>query len=210
MSLRSKLSSLIIASFLTSSVYAADMETNNNKGGGLFIEPAVTYESGTLKLTYPAPFSSSSETVRGLGIGARIGVHFYDVLFAALDLRYSKPRYESAALSDSADANAYNGGVTVGMQTPLAGLRLWGTYIADGMLDPDVIRGVDLKYTGFNGYRVGGGFYIAMVSVNLEYQEAKYKSNSATLGGFFAPGSLDNVYGTQTGYIVSVSFPFAL
>lgn len=195
---------------LSTSVFADDMTTNNNKSGGLFIEPAVTYESGTLKLTYPAPFSSSNETITGLGIGARLGVHFYDVVFAALDLRYSKPRYNSSALNDSANAQAYNAGVTLGMQTPVAGLRIWGTYIADGMLDPDTINNVDVKYSGFNGYRIGGGLYIAMVSVNLEYQEAKYKTNSVSAYGVFGPGSLDNVYGTQTGYIVSVSFPLAL
>ncbi len=210
MTTKNKMGSLLVGLLMTTSAYAADMETNNNKGGGLFIEPALTYESGTLKLTYPAPGGSSNETVRGLGIGGRLGFHFYDVLFGALDLRYSKPRYESAVLSESGDATAYNGGLTLGMQTPLAGIRIWGTYIADGMLAPSVIRGVEVKYTGFNGYRVGGGFYIAMVSINLEYQEAKYKSNTISSPGLFAPGSLDNVYGTQTGYIVSLSFPFAL
>lgn len=209
MTLKTKLAAALFTLAFSTTVFA-DMETNNNQGGGLFIEPAVTYETGTLKITYPAPFSSSNETVRGLGLGARIGFHFYDVLFGALDLRYSKPKYESAALGDSADATAYNGGLTLGVQTPLAGIRVWGTYIADGMLDPDSIRSVDLKYTGFNGYRIGGGFYIAMVSINLEYQEAKYKNNSVTSVGPFTPGTLDNVYGTQTGYIVSVSFPFAL
>lgn len=210
MTITSKLAAAVVTILISTSVFAADMETNNNHGGGLFIEPSVTYETGTLKLTYPAPFSSSNETVRGVGLGARIGFHFYDVLFGALDLRYSKPRYESAALGDSADATAYNGGLTLGVQTPLAGIRIWGTYIVDGMLDPDSIRSVDLKYTGFNGYRIGGGIYIAMVSINLEYQEAKYKSNAVTSVGPFTPGALDNVYGTQTGYIVSVSFPFAL
>ncbi len=203
------ISPIILGALLSVTAFADDTMTNNNHGSGLFIEPAITYESGTLKLDYPG-FGSSNENVKGFGLGARIGFHCYDVLFVAADLRYSKPRYESSALNDSADSQAYNGGVTLGVQTPLAGLRIWGTYIADGMLDPDKMGALDIKYTGFNGYRVGGGFYIATVSLNLEYQVAKYKSNSVSFTPISGASSFDNVYGTQTGYIASVSFPIAM
>ena len=41
-------------------------------GVGLFVDPAVTYESGQTSTTYPAPFSNASGTSNGLGIGARL------------------------------------------------------------------------------------------------------------------------------------------
>ena len=179
------------------------------KPGGLFLEPAVTYESGTLKVTYPFPFSDSNETVTGYGFGLRLGGHIADIFILAADIRYAQPTYTSSALGSSASSKAINLGATVGLQTPIFGLRVWNTFILDGSLDPDTINNVNVKYEGFNGYRLGAGLYIAVVSVNLEYQEAKYKSTSVDRAGPFAIGSLDNVNGTQKSYILSVSFPIA-
>ena len=180
-------------------------------GGGLFLEPALTYQKGSLKVQYPTPFlSDSNENINGYGLGVRAGVHFADILFLAADIRYSQPNYESTALNGSAKAHALNYGVTLGLQTPFFGIRLWNTFILDGSLNPDAINSVDVEYKGFNGYRIGGGLYIAIISLNLEYQEAKYKSTNVQSAGPFAPGTLDNVNGTEKSIILSVSFPLAL
>lgn len=181
------------------------------KVGGLFLEPGLTYENGSLNLRYPAPvLSDSNENIKGYGFGLRVGGHFADILFLAGDIRYSQPNYESSALNGSSSSQAVNYGVTLGLQTPILGLRVWNTFILDGKLDPGSISNVDVEYTGFNGYRIGGGLYIAFISLNLEYQEAKYKGTNVKNSGAFAAGALDNVNGTEKSYILSVSFPIAL
>lgn len=201
-----KLKTLIYTALLSAVVTT----TAQADTGGLFVEPAVTYETGTLKLTYPPPSNSSDENIKGFGLGVRLGFHVYDVIFLAFDARYSKPNYDSSALGTSADSSAYNAGLTLGLQTPVAGLRVWGTYIADGMIDPNEINNVNMKYSNFTGYRVGAGIYVAVVSINLEYQEAKYGKTTVENVGPFAGGTLDDVNGTQKSWIVSLSFPIAL
>lgn len=178
--------------------------------GGFFVEPAVTYESGYTNLKYPAPFSDSKEDVKGFGLGLRGGLHFYDILFVAVDGRYSQPRYKSSALGDSVNAKAANIGLTLGAQTPFLGVRVWGTYLMDGFLNPDKLNSVDVKFSGTNGYRVGAGVYVAMISVNLEYQEAKYSDTIVESLGPFTVGSLNSIEANQKSYILSVSFPLAL
>jgi hypothetical protein len=176
----------------------------------IFVEPSLTQESGTLVITNPTTFSGDQdEKVSGLGVGLRAGLHFYEVLFAAADVRYSRPRYESEAMNGSADATAHNLGVTLGGQVPLFGLRVWGTSILDGQLNPETINAADVKYTGFKGYRVGAGIKILLVSLNLEYQEAKYNTGELESFGPFTSGATAGLDGMQKSYIVSVSFPFA-
>ena len=199
---------LISALLLSSVAFAQGNQNREIKGGGLFVEPALTYETGTLNVRYPAPFNTdSNENVKGYGLGLRVGGHVADIFILAADVRYSQPDYESTALNGSAQAKALNYGATVGVQTPFLGIRVWSTFILDGDLDPDKINGTDIKYTGFNGYRIGAGLYVAVVSVNLEYQEAKYKDSIVESFGF---GSLNGVEGTQKSYVLSVSFPIAM
>jgi hypothetical protein len=178
--------------------------------GGLFIEPAITYESGTIDINYPAPFSDSKEDVKGYGLGLRAGLHFHEILFVAVDGRYSQPNYNSSALGESTNSTASNLGLSIGAQTPLFGLRVWGTYVMDGILNPDKVNLVDLEYTGMNGCRVGAGLYVAIVSVNLEYQETKYSGITIESLGPFADGSLNNLEAVQKSFILSVSLPLAL
>ena len=96
------------------------------RAGGLFLEPALTYQNGSLNLKYPAPVSAdSNEDVKGYGLGARLGGHFADILFVAADIRYAQPDYESSALGGgTAKAQALNYGATLGLQTPFFGIRV--------------------------------------------------------------------------------------
>ncbi len=199
---------LISTLLLSFTAFAQDNQNREIKGGGLFVEPALTYETGTLTVRYPVPFTSDSkENVKGYGLGLRVGGHVADIFLLAADVRYSQPDYESTVLNGSALAKALNYGATVGIQTPFLGIRIWNTFILDGNLDPDKINGINIKHTGFNGYRLGAGLYVAVVSVNLEYQEANYKDFSVESFGF---GSVSGVEGKQKSYILSVSFPIAM
>lgn len=203
-----------IAVFTTTALSFTAAQAQDAKEGGLFLEPSVTYEQGEMTVTYPAPLRSSTEKTTGLGLGLRLGYHAYQSLFIALDGRYSQPKYDSQAIGSSADATAYNIAATLGAQTPFAGLRVWGSYIFDGQLDPkdlsNALGPVDAKFSGQTGYRVGVGLYVAVVSVNLEYQDTKYGTTTLDKLGPFTPGTTSGIDGKDRKYILSVSFPMAL
>lgn len=199
-----------IAPLILGSLFAfSSMASAEIKDGGIYLEPAITYQTGDTTVTYPGPFSDSTEKVKGLGLGVRLGMHVHETIFLAVDGRYARPNYESSALNGSADADASNLGLTLGAQTPLAGIRVWGTYILTGNLNPQEISGVDVKFNDFKGYRVGGGLYIGSIGVNLEYQDAKYDSTTIEKAGPIS-GNLDSVKGSDKSYILSVSFPVSL
>ncbi|MBK7891384.1 MAG: hypothetical protein IPJ84_11210 [Bdellovibrionales bacterium] len=103
---------------------------------GLFLEPMATYELGSTSTNYPSPLRSSSGNIDGLGIGARVGFHFSEALFAGGDLRYSMPRFDDSSVNYNAKAVSTNWGLVVGMQMPTLGLRVWGTYLLGGELNP--------------------------------------------------------------------------
>lgn len=186
-----------------------DHEEKADKGG-LFIEPSLTYQWGDTTVSYPAPLDSSDEGVVGLGLGMRLGFHVYESLFLALDGRYAWPEYDSSAAGERVDAQAYNAAATLGLQTPLAGVRVWGSYIFAGELNPDSFdNGVDVKFRDMRGYRVGAGLYVGTVSVNLEYQDADYDNTKLQDAGVFT-GTTDSVSAEDRSYILSLSFPMAL
>lgn len=191
----------------TQTTTTEETEEDKEKKGGLFVEPMLTYEQGDVELTYPAPFNSSKEDLKGGGIGLRFGGHIRESLFLAVDGRYSRVDYKSSVLNGEADAAAYNAGVTLGVQTPVAGLRVWGTYIFGGELDPEKIGNIDGKYEEMKGYRVGVGLYVKVVSINLEYQDAKYGKIEINDGTTITNNA---VKPEQKSTVLSVSFPIAL
>lgn len=178
--------------------------------GGLFLEPMLTYQDLKADVEYPNTFlSDSSGSVKGAGLGLRLGGHVLDTLFLAADVRYSEPVYKDSNFS--ANAKSQNYGLTLGMQMPIAGLRIWGTYVADGILDPKEDNNVDLKFKEAKGHRLGVGLHIAAFSVNLEYQSLKYGSTDLEkLGPFTNINAQDNISLTESGMIASVSFPITL
>ena len=178
---------------------------------GLFVEPAVTYERGDTSVTYPSPLSNSTGHSNGLGIAARLGFHISEVIFAGIDARYSKPHFTDSALGYDASATSTTWGPVVGVQMPVVGLRVWAGYILGGVLDPDSSQNIDVKYSGANGYRIGAGFRVLLVSLNLEYQQLNY--GSATLqqvGPFNTNTTFDSVKLGNNSWIASVSFPLEL
>jgi hypothetical protein len=183
----------------------------NASVSGLFFEPALTYEVGETKLNYPTPFNSSAEDILGLGLGARLGFHIKNALFFALDLRYSMPEFSDSATNYKTESTSSSWGPVIGLQVPSGGFRVWGTYLADGELNPKESNGIDMKFSEANGFRVGTGIRLANLSLNLEYQELKYNKAELERSTIF-PTIIDfnNTSLESKLWIVSLSFPFGL
>jgi hypothetical protein len=178
---------------------------------GFWVEPMITYEKNDTKTDFPAPFSNSTGTTEGAGLGARLGFQFADIFFVGIDGRYAKPRYKDSSNNLDADSTKYNYGPMVGVQTPLLGIKVWGQYILDGVLDPEASNNTNFKYEKAYGTRVGLGVHFVAVSINLEYQDIKY--NSATIeqaGPFTSTNAQDNINLHEQGYVVSIGFPIGL
>lgn len=183
----------------------------NESAFGPFVEPSLTYESGSTEANFPSPISHSTGSADGLGIGARVGFHFSEIFFAGLDGRYSRPNFTDSSVNYDASAVAANWGPVVGIQLPIIGLRAWASYVAGASLDPEKSGSFDVNFKDGSGYRIGAGYKIAMVSLNLEYQQLSYDETSLEqLGPFSTNTSLSNVKLKNDSWIVSVSFPYAL
>ncbi len=178
--------------------------------GGLFIEPMLTYESGTSEVKFPSPAGSSDSDIDGFGVGARLGFHIHEAVFLGIDGRYSMPSYKNDDTNIETDATAYNWGPVVGIQMPTTlGLRLWASYIAGAQIDLEKDQGIDLKFKDGSGYRIGGGIKLAAVSLNLEYQEIRYEKTELQDAGFFS-GDTRDIDSENHSLILSVSFPISI
>lgn len=186
----------------------ASADTSNS---GLFIEPAFTYELGSAAVDYPTPLSSSTGSSNGLGLGAKVGFHLSEALFIALDGRYSMPQYKDSSVNYDAQAISTNWGPVVGVQMPNIGLRIWGALILGGELNPQKSGSFDVDFKKATGYRIGTGFRVFAVSLNLEYQQIKYSETILEQIGPFSSGSaLNDVKLENKSWLIGVSFPLEL
>lgn len=194
---------------LCSSLIFGSSVTLAEDGGGLFVEPAVTYETSKFDVNYPG--TSSDGKTNGFGLGARLGFHVSEVFFAGLDGRYSMLKIEdnNSVFNYDSDGAAYNWGPVVGIQMPDIGLRVWASYIVDARYNPDADGNLDFQFSKGKGYRVGAGFHLSSVSLNLEYQDVNYDRTDAQQLGPFT-GSFDDVELKNKTWIVSVSFPIEI
>lgn len=198
--------------FLLASVLIVGLGTSlsaqaqEQRGGGLFVEPGLFYESGTTTTQYPT--GDSGGTNKGLGVSGRLGFHIGDAFFLAADARYSMPKFSDGRIDASGDA--YQVGPVVGLQTPVAGLRVWAEYIAQAQLDPGGSNNFDLKFKNGTGFAVGGGFRLLALSLNLEYQRLNYGTTEVQSLGGFNIGDTDNTKLKNEAWIASVSFPIEL
>lgn len=110
------------------------------------------------------------------------------------------------------DAKAWNVGPVIGIQMPTdLGIRVWGSYILAGEVDPDKDKEVDLKFKSGNGFRLGVGVKLLMVSVNAEYQKIKYdETRVQSLAVFDSGSTTDNVSLDNESVVLSVSFPVSI
>jgi hypothetical protein len=200
-----------IFSTLCLMLIAGQFANAEGSNSGLFVEPALTYELGTATVDYPSPLSTSSGSANGLGLGAKLGFHFSEAFFVAFDGRYSMPQYTDSSVSYDAKSVSTNWGPVVGVQMPDIGIRIWGTLILGGELNPEQSGSFDVAFKKASGYRIGTGFRISAVSLNLEYQQLKYEETNLEQFGPFSPSStLSGVNLDNKSWIASVSFPLEL
>lgn len=179
----------------------------NTAHAQLFLEPNVTYETGKANFESNSGIINFSGDLKGLGVGLRAGTHMGDVIFLGLDAHYSEPEYSSSNYSTK--TRSLLGGVTVGAQTPYAGIRVWGTYYPLGTLDQDRTQGLQMKFSEPQIYKLGAGVRISSFSVNLEYLNGDYKkseiqNDASTFAAF------DRASAKRESWLLGVSFPFAL
>lgn len=197
--------------FLTASLVGISPIWAEAKAYGLFAEPGVTYEIGNSEITYPSPFSNSSGESNGFGLMGRFGMHFSETFFAAIDGRFKMVRFKDSTNNYNADATGYDIAPVIGVQIPDIGLRVWGSYVLLGMLDPKESNSVDLKFEEATGLRVGAGFRLMSVSINLEYQDLSYgKTALEQLGPFASVGDSNSIELQNESYTLSVSFPLEI
>lgn len=199
---------------LAAPAFGAEGDGEGEKaGGGFFVEPMLTLsrEDADIKTSTIPLFDDTSGIVNSYGVGAKVGMHINDVFFAGLDGRFNRSKIDDSSYG-SASGNAYNIGATAGVQMPVVGLRVFGTYVPFGQFDPQSgSQGVDVKFKKAKGFRVGAGFRIASVSLNLEYQELKYDDTEVQSVG--SSGAINGTTGVDyetKGWVASVSFPLDL
>lgn len=189
----------------------AQSDSESSSPVGIFVEPAVTYETSNSSIHYPSPLSDSTGSLTGFGLGGRLGIHLSEIVFAGIDGRYSMPYFKDSSTNYGANATAANWGPVLGVQMPIVGLRVWGSYVMGGILDPENSGGYDVKFSEAKGYRIGAGFKVMIVSLNLEYQNLKYGATTLEKIGPFSPGTgFNDVNLTNDTWIVSASMPIGL
>lgn len=197
--------------FGLAALFSFGAQAQSDVFGGLFVEPSVTYETGAGNINYPGPFSNSSGTSDGFGLGAKLGAHLNEAFFLGLDFRYGMPQFKDSSVHYSARATSANWGPVIGMQMPNIGMRLWASYVVDGELNPERSGNFDVRFRNASGYRIGTGFKVASLSLNVEYNQLKYgKTILEQLGPFASDSEFSNVNLENNGWLASVSFPLAL
>jgi len=192
---------------------STNADQNDRQRIGLAIEPMIIYaqEEGEIKTSgLPVISDDTSATSTGVGFGLKLGGHVGSIVTAGVDGRYLRTRFQDSAYG-AADSSKYTVGPTVGVQMPVAGLRLWGTYVPFGQYDPQAgNRGFDVRFQEPQGYRVGAGFHIGPVSLNLEYENIKFNQTKLqSLGDVRFSSNSDINYDSQS-WNGSVSFPLEL
>lgn len=188
-------------------------DADRRDAGGFFIEPMLIagLDDSEIKTSQlPIVTDDTSGRVETAGLGLRFGGHLGEVFFLTADGRYNRINFRDS-FYDSASGYASNYGVTLGGQTPFFGVRVWGTSVLGGEMDPGSgASGLDVKFNNARGYRVGAGLHVAAVAVNIEYQDLTYGSSTVQSVGSLGVGGDVDVDMTQRGTQLSLSFPVEL
>lgn len=189
---------------------AALAQDGSGTSGGLFLEPSLTYEQGKGEIDFKS-IAQPDGDLKGWGLGLRFGGHVSDILFLALDANYSQPKFTDDNGNFDYDLKSWLLGVTLGAQTPVAGLRVWGSYIPLGevTLDGRGSNDTNVVYKEPQIWKIGAGFRVSMVSINLEYMQGDYTKLHVKNAGTLLSGDYDGD-ATRKSWIASVSFPLAL
>lgn len=218
MSLRKTVLAFLIAS-MGSQVWAQEATTApsetrvDRSSGGFYVEPMLIYtqDDTSIKTSQlPIITDDTSGKVTATSLGARVGAHVADIFFIGADGRYGRSRMQDS-FYESADASIYNYGITAGVQTPIFGVRLWGTSILGGEFDPaSGVQNLDLKFKNARGYRVGAGVHVLAFSLSLEYQDLNYSDTEVQSLGNLQANRTIGVDAAQNGYSLSIGFPIEM
>jgi hypothetical protein len=176
---------------------------------GLFIEPGMTFEGSDGSANFSLPIGSTAVGLKAFGVMARVGFHINEIVFVAADGRYSRGSFKLNGNGGyESTTHSHNWGITAGAQMPIAGARLWASYIAGGMIDPNPSNQLDVKFSGATGWRIGVGFHILSISLNFEYQKMGYGNLEVQQFGPFTNATVfDGTELTNKSYIMSITFP---
>jgi hypothetical protein len=179
---------------------------------GVFLEPMLLGSSENFSMKssqLPLIASNTSGTSTGYGLGIRLGAHLSE-FFLGVDGRYDREQMTDS-FYQAATADVYSYGPTAGVQMPYAGLRLMGTYVMGGQFNASPgVSGLQLNFQKPTGWRVGLGFHLGSVSLNLEYQDLTYGTTQVASLGSLAINSNVNMQTETNGYLLSLSFPTEL
>lgn len=193
---------------------STDYPTNDaRERAGVAIEPMLIFgrDDATIKTSQlPVIQDDTSATSENFGAGLKLGMHVGQIVTLGADGRYSRNK-----LSDSAYGNAsgdkWTLGPYVGAQMPVAGLRLFGTWVLAGDFDPEAgNQGFNVRFKDPQGYRVGAGFHVGPVSLNLEYESLKFNKTKVQSFGLVNGTANSEVDFESGGWLASVSFPLEL
>lgn len=195
------------------STSASTDEIRSRRDLGLAIEPMLIYQQEDAKIRtsqLPVISDDTSATSRGYGFGLKLGGHIGDILTAGVDGRYMQTTLDDSAYG-KARTTKYSVGPTVGVQMPIVGLRLFGTYVLAGAVDPEAgTQDVDVRFRDPRGYRLGAGFHIGPISLNLEYENISYLNTQVQSYGLIGGNGNSDIDFDTRGYLASVSFPLSL
>jgi hypothetical protein len=185
----------------TSTTEVKSETEKNKKDSGGFVEPI--FFLGQNDSTLNANTGDDSAEIQEAGLGIRLGGHIHHTFFMAADARYARSRFNDSFYDDVSSDN-FNYGLTAGFQMPFMGLRVWGTSIFGGEFNPDSgADGLDVKFMDATGYRLGAGFHIKAISLNLEYQDIDYDEADVETPAL----GVSDVDANQEGFAVSLGFP---
>ena len=213
--MKSLIISLAVAMLATPALAQENYSSRNEdrwiSRAGIMFEPSVEWvqQNANIRTSSLPGMSDTSGKANGYGFGARLTGHVYEALFVGADARYERLSSDDSTFRNSS-GDAYNLAPTVGLQMPIAGLRLWYSRVVAGQYNPGAANNIDLKFSDATGNRVGAGFHIMAVSLNLEYQELRYNKSDIESFAGIGLGTSTNVAYDQNGYLASVSFPIAL
>ncbi len=192
---------------------SSDSRDSRISKGGFFIEPMISMvrdESSIKTSQLPIITDDTSGTSEGYGLGLKLGGHISEIVLLGVDARYTKQRMKDS-FYNAADTDAYNWGPTIGVQTPLYGIRVLGTYVVGGESNPAAgVQGLDLKFKEARGTRVGLGVHVAAVGISLEYQDLTYNSTDIESIGSLLTDQPTKVDTVTRGYGLNLSFPVEL
>jgi hypothetical protein len=192
--------------------HAQAADNPSTKGSGLYLEPGAVYEfkgNGSINGNFAGGANLLSGNETGPGGTLRVGANVYKIFFAGLEGLYLRDTQDTRL--GNFTGNEYGGGVFAGVQMPwVVGLRVWGGYLPWVVDDFDKTNGFRPHFSDGRGWKVGAGFRVSIVSINVEYMRLNFHSASVDIDGGSSVGSSSDITHKQDAWLAGISFPLTL